>query len=146
MPPPAGASVVLMYNGVEERGRPLWHKQEFARRCWHVYFGSTLGIWILVSAGGSEIPVYWRSDAVYIRPYLVIFIIIIIIIITCLFLGRGWGTSKHNYLVSCLLCWRRHVSTTVGHLQVTKMYIEENIFVTRRWPRFAETCRRQHNK
>ena len=40
--------------------------------------------------------------------------------------GRGWGTSKHNCLVSYLLCWRRHVSATVGHLQVTKMYIEEN--------------------
>ena len=41
-------------------------------------------------------------------------------------LGRGWGTSKHNCLVSYLLCWRRHVSSTVGHLQVTKIYIEEN--------------------
>ena len=40
-------------------------------------------------------------------------------------LGRGWGTSKHNCLVSYLLCWR-HVSTTVGHLQVTKICIEEN--------------------
>ena len=42
------------------------------------------------------------------------------------YLGRGWGTSKHNCLVSYLLCWRRHVSTTVRHLQVTKIYIEEN--------------------
>ena len=41
-------------------------------------------------------------------------------------LGRGWGTSKHNCLVSYLLCCRRHVSATVGHLQVIKMYIEEN--------------------
>ena len=41
-------------------------------------------------------------------------------------LGRGWGMSKHNCLVSYLLCWRQHVSATVGHLQVTKMYIEEN--------------------
>jgi len=39
-------------------------------------------------------------------------------------LGRGWGTSKHNCLVSYLLCW--HVSATVRHLQVTKMYTEEN--------------------
>ena len=30
-------------------------------------------------------------------------------------------TSKHNSLVSYfILCWRRHVSATVGHLQVTK--------------------------
>ena len=29
-------------------------------------------------------------------------------------------------LVSYLLCWRRHISATVDHLQVTKMYIEEN--------------------
>ena len=41
-------------------------------------------------------------------------------------LGRGWGTSKHNCLVSYLLCWRRHISATVGHLQVTNTYIEEN--------------------
>ena len=41
-------------------------------------------------------------------------------------LGRGCGTSKHSCLVSYLLCWLRHVSATVGHLQVTKMYIEEN--------------------
>ena len=41
-------------------------------------------------------------------------------------LWRGWSTSKHNRLVSYLLCWRRHVSATVGHLQVTKIYIEEN--------------------
>jgi len=39
-------------------------------------------------------------------------------------LGRGRGTSKHNCIVSYLLCWR-HVSANVGHLQVTKMYIEE---------------------
>ena len=38
-------------------------------------------------------------------------------------LGRGWGTSKHNCLVSYLLCWR-HVSATVVRLQATKMYIE----------------------
>jgi len=36
-------------------------------------------------------------------------------------LGREWDTSKHNYLVSYLLCWRRHVSATVGHFQVTEM-------------------------
>jgi len=41
-------------------------------------------------------------------------------------LGRWWGTSKHNCLVSYLLCWQRHVSATVGHLQFTKMYVEEN--------------------
>ena len=40
----------------------------------------------------------------------------------CKQLGRGWGTSKHNCLVSYLLCWRRHFSATVGHLQVTKRY------------------------
>ena len=40
-------------------------------------------------------------------------------------LGRGWGTSKHNCFVSYLLWWR-YVSATVDHLQVTKMYIEEN--------------------
>jgi len=28
-------------------------------------------------------------------------------------LWRGVGTSKHNWLVSYLLCWRRHVSATV---------------------------------
>jgi len=42
------------------------------------------------------------------------------------FSGRGWGTSKHNCPVSYLLWWRRHVSATVGHLQVTKMYIVED--------------------
>jgi hypothetical protein len=41
-------------------------------------------------------------------------------------LGRWRGTSKHNCLVSYVLFWRRHVSATVGHLQVTKMYVEEN--------------------
>jgi len=41
-------------------------------------------------------------------------------------LGRGWVTSKHNCLVSYLLCWRRHVSANVGHLQVAKIYVEEN--------------------
>ena len=41
-------------------------------------------------------------------------------------LGRGWGTSKHNCLVSYLLCWRRRVSAAVDHLQGTKIYIEEN--------------------
>ena len=40
--------------------------------------------------------------------------------------GRGLDKSEHNCLVSHLLCWRRHVSATVGHLQVMKMYIEEN--------------------
>jgi len=38
----------------------------------------------------------------------------------------GFGTSKHSCLVSYLLCWRRHVSATVGHLQVTENYNEEN--------------------
>ena len=41
-------------------------------------------------------------------------------------LGRGWGTSNHNCPVSYLLCWQRHVSVTVGQIQITKMYIEEN--------------------
>ena len=40
--------------------------------------------------------------------------------------GRVCGTSKQNCLVSYLLCWRRHVSATVDHLQVTKMFMEEN--------------------
>ena len=40
--------------------------------------------------------------------------------------GWGWGTSKHNCLVSHLLCLWRHVSAIVGHLQITKIYIEEN--------------------
>jgi len=43
-------------------------------------------------------------------------------------LGRGLGMSKHNCLVSYLLCWRR-VSATVGHVQVTKIYKEENCTV-----------------
>jgi hypothetical protein len=89
MPLLAGASVVSMYNGAEEeRLKPLWHGQEFVRRCGHMQFGSILGIWILVSVGGNEIAVHWRSDSVYIRPYFIIFIIIIIIviIITCLFI------------------------------------------------------------
>jgi len=33
--------------------------------------------------------------------------------------------SQHNCLLPYLLCLRRHVSATVGHLQVTEMYIEE---------------------
>ena len=38
-------------------------------------------------------------------------------------LGKGWCvTSKHNCLLSYLLCWRRHVRATVGHLQFIKMY------------------------
>ena len=42
-------------------------------------------------------------------------------------LGRGCGASQHNCLVSYMLCcWRRHVSATVGHIQVTKMYVVEN--------------------
>jgi len=44
-------------------------------------------------------------------------------------LVRGCGTSKHNCLVSYLLCWRRHVSATVGHLKVTKLYIERKLYV-----------------
>ena len=40
---------------------------------------------------------------------------------------RGGVTSKHSCLVSYLLCWR-HVSATVGHLQVTKVYIEEKLY------------------
>ena len=43
-----------------------------------------------------------------------------------LLLERGWGTSKHNCLLSYLLRWRRHFSATVDHLKVTKIYIEEN--------------------
>ena len=39
------------------------------------------------------------------------------------------GTSRHNCLVSYLLCSWWHISATVGHLQVTKMYIEENYTV-----------------
>ena len=35
----------------------------------------------------------------------------------CKQFGRGWGMSKHNCLLSYLLCWR-HISATVGHLQV----------------------------
>jgi len=45
-------------------------------------------------------------------------------------LGEGvGGTSRHNCRVSYLLCSRRRVSATVGHLQVTKMYIEGNYTV-----------------
>jgi len=43
-------------------------------------------------------------------------------------LGTVCGTSEHNCLVSYLLCWRRHVSANVGHLQVTKMYNEEKLY------------------
>jgi len=32
----------------------------------------------------------------------------------------------HPTLYPTLLCWRQHVSATVGHLKITKMYIEEN--------------------
>ena len=39
---------------------------------------------------------------------------------------RERSTSEHNCLVSYLLCWLRHVSATVGHLQGHEMYIEEN--------------------
>ena len=39
--------------------------------------------------------------------------------------GVGY-VSNTTVLYPTLLCWRRHVSATVGHLQVTKMYIEEN--------------------
>jgi len=42
-------------------------------------------------------------------------------------LGRGWGMSKHNWLVPCLLRWRRHVSATVGHLQVTNIFVYRKI-------------------
>jgi len=38
----------------------------------------------------------------------------------CFILGWGRGTSKHSCIVSYLLCWRRHVSADVVHLQVTK--------------------------
>ena len=41
-------------------------------------------------------------------------------------IGVGCGMSKYNCVVSNLLCWRRHVSATAGHLHVTKMYTEEN--------------------
>jgi len=51
--------------------------------------------------------------------------IILVCSISGSWLGSGCGTSKHNCLVSYLLCWRRHVSAIVGHLQVTKIYIKE---------------------
>jgi len=41
-------------------------------------------------------------------------------------IGEGVGYVKTQLSVSYLLCRRRHVSANVGHLQVTKMYIEEN--------------------
>ena len=46
----------------------------------------------------------------------------------CYYKQLRWvlGASKHNFLVSYLLCWRRRVSATVDHLPVAKMYIEEN--------------------
>ena len=41
--------------------------------------------------------------------------------------GGGGGVGQNTtVLYPTLLCWRRHVSATVGHLQVIKMYIEEN--------------------
>jgi len=41
--------------------------------------------------------------------------------------GVGYvKTQLSTVLYSTLLYWRRHVSTTVGHLRVTNMYIEEN--------------------
>jgi len=42
---------------------------------------------------------------------------------------NGTMSLKHNY-VSYLLGWR-HVSATVGHPQVTKMYNEEKIYSIR---------------
>ena len=39
---------------------------------------------------------------------------------------EGLEYVKTQLFFSYLLCWRRHVSATVGHLQVTKMYVEEN--------------------
>ena len=41
-------------------------------------------------------------------------------------LGRGGLRQNTTVLYLTLLCWRRHVSATVGHLQITKMYNEEN--------------------
>jgi len=41
-------------------------------------------------------------------------------------LERGGVRQNTTVLYPTLLCWRRHVSVTVGHLQVIKMYIEEN--------------------
>jgi hypothetical protein len=32
---------------------------------------------------------------------------------------------KTQLNVKCLLCWRRHVSANVGHLQVMKMYMRK---------------------
>ena len=41
-------------------------------------------------------------------------------------IGRGKLCQNTTLFVSYLLCWRRHVSATVGHLQVTKIYNDEN--------------------
>ena len=41
-------------------------------------------------------------------------------------LGRGWGTSKHNCLVSYFIMMTATCFGHCGHLEVTKMYIEEN--------------------
>jgi len=51
-----------------------------------------------------------------------------IIPVVFLSIRKGWGTSKHNCLVSYLLCWRRYVSATVGHPQVTKIYKRGNLY------------------
>ena len=44
------------------------------------------------------------------------------------YVSQGRGAVRHNtaVLYPALLFWRRHVSATVGHLEVTKMYNEEN--------------------
>ena len=41
-------------------------------------------------------------------------------------LGRGWVRQNTTVLYPTLLCWWRHVSATVSHLQVTITYMEEN--------------------
>jgi len=41
-------------------------------------------------------------------------------------ISKYGGSGVDQNTAVYLLCWRRHVSATVGHLQVTKMYIEEN--------------------
>jgi len=42
---------------------------------------------------------------------------------------KGQVCQNTTAFVFYLLCWRRHVSADVGHLQVTKMYNEENCTV-----------------
>jgi len=42
------------------------------------------------------------------------------------FYGGSGVRQNTAVLKPTLFCWRRHVSATGGHLQVTKMYTEEN--------------------